>query len=171
MNVPSCMSCNTRFEEQFQPYRPCRPPTCYLKLLQSGLDVDHKGGLDILRAPFGKRRKFPWSGHHAPTAIVLPRLRATSMPSTETSTSSSKSPDEVRFSAPGLAASSAVLTAALASAAAFSAAAFASVAAFADVGDGFRQRCLGDGRTVRVVILLGVVIDDLYVHAAIDSAL
>src|SRR5262245_48527055 len=43
--------------------------------------------------------------------------------------------------------------------------------ACADVGDGTRQRCFGDGRTVWVVILLGVVIDDLYVHAAIDRAL
>jgi hypothetical protein len=41
----------------------------------------------------------------------------------------------------------------------------------AGVGDGFRQRGLGDGRPVRVVILLGVVIDDLYIHAAVDRAL
>ena len=43
--------------------------------------------------------------------------------------------------------------------------------ACADVRDGFRQPCLGDGRAVRVLLLLGVVIDDLYVHAAIDRAL
>src|SRR5215472_12578943 len=53
-------------------------------------------------------------------AMVLPRLRAISTSSTETSTSSSKSPDKVRLSAPGLLASSAVLAAARASAAAFS---------------------------------------------------
>ena len=61
--------------------------------------------------------------------IVFPLLRATSTPSTEMNTWSSKSPDRARLRAPGLPASSAVLAAALASAAAFSAAALASVAA------------------------------------------
>jgi hypothetical protein len=41
----------------------------------------------------------------------------------------------------------------------------------ADVGGGFRQPCLCDGRAVRVIILLGVVINDLYVHTPIDRAL
>src|SRR5262249_16358274 len=36
-----------------------------LKPLQSGFDVDHKRGLDILGALFRVRRNFPQSGHDA----------------------------------------------------------------------------------------------------------